>query len=330
MPQLLSSELRLFYFFVESMKHTEKIRRGCLPALTLGLCLAANFSAYAADPATRVVVDELGRSITVPLQIDRIVSLAPSATEMVYALGLGEKLVGVSSFCDYPEDVRNKTRVGQPMNPSLESIVALRPDVVLGSSTANDVHTVEGLDNVGVPLYGITDPHSVDEIFASILRLAELTGATKEGEALVSRLSKELRAVEASVAGRRKPAALLAIWLEPLIATGDNTFLADVLRRAGADSITAGMKTDWPRLSLETVAERDPEVLIFTTAHGIAASFDRLRDKPPWRSLRAVRNGRIIHLDEALFRPGPRIVNVIADLAAQLHPEESAQRSAQP
>ncbi len=310
------------------MKHTKKIRHGYL--LALGLCLAVNLSARAADPATRVVVDELGRSITVPTQIHRIVSLAPSATEMVYALGLGEKLVGVSNFCDYPEDVKNKTRVGQPMNPSLEAIVALRPDVVLGSSTANDVHTVAGLDNVGVPLYGITDPRSVEEIFASILRLAELTGATEKGAALVRRLSAELQAVEERVAGRRKPAVLLAIWLEPLIATGGNTFLADVLRRAGADSITADVETDWPRLSLETVVERDPEFLIFTTAHGIAASFDRLRGKPPWSSLRAVQNDRVIHLDEALFRPGPRIIRVISDLASQLHPEESPERSAQP
>lgn len=312
------------------MKHTKKIRRGCLPALALGLCLAVNLSADAADPATRVVVDELGRSITVPTQINRIVSLAPSTTEMVYALGLGEKLVGVSNFCDYPEDVKNKTRVGQPMNPSLEAIVALRPDVVLGSSTANDVHTVAGLDNVGIPLYGITDPRSVEEIFTSILRLAELTGATEAGEVLVRRLSAELQTVEERMAGRRKPAVLLAIWLEPLIATGGNTFLADVLRRAGADSITADVQTDWPRLSLETVVERDPEFLIFTTAHGITASFDRLRDKPPWSSLRAVQNGKIIRLDEALFRPGPRIVGVISILASQLHPEEATERSAQP
>ena len=303
----------------QSRSHSLKFGPALL-ATALGLALGFSGGARAADGPARTVVDELGREVLVPERINRIVSLAPNLTEIMYALGLGGKLVGVSNFCDYPAAVKGKTRVGPPMNPSVEAIIALRPDLVLGSTTANDIHTVRSLEEVRIPLYGVTDPHTVEEIFDSILRLAELTRTAGAGNTLVNQLRKDLAAVEDRVAGRRQPAALLAIWLEPLIAAGGDTFLHDVLRRAGAVSITAGLK-GWPRLSLETVAERDPEVLIFTSAHGLAASFARLRRLPPWSELRAVREGNIIRLDQALFRPGPRIVEIIAKLAEELHPE---------
>ena len=307
---------------------TTQPRQPVIAAFLLAFfCLAVPGQAQSANSPTRKVTDELGRTIVVPEQIDRIVSLAPSLTEMVYALGLGDKLVGVSNFCDFPPDVKNKRRVGQPMNPSLEVIVELRPDVVLGSSTANDVHTVEGLDRLRIPLYGVTDPRTIDDILVSIQKLAALLGAKKQGGNLIKDLQQRLQSVEERVNGKPRPQALLAIWLEPLIAAGGSTFLNDVLRRVGADSITADLPGDWPRVSLETIVERNPDVLIFTSAHGVKASFERLRGQSPWRDLTAVRENRVIYLDEALFRPGPRIVTVMKDLARKLHPPATSDKA---
>ena len=279
------------------------------------------------DNARRTVTDELGREVEIPLQIKRIVSLAPSVTETLFALGAGDRVVGVTSFCDFPPEARTRRNVGMPGNPSLEVLVDLRPDIIIGSSTANEIRSVRGMEALGLPLYGTDDPRSIDDIFDSFRHIAELTGTEERAEELIEQLTAELRAVEQRVENKTPVTALFAIWLEPLIAAGGQTFLGDVLRRAGAEPITADISHDWPRLSMERVVERDPEVLVFTSAHGLRKSFERLRTQPGWAQLRAVRSNRIIWLDESSFRPGPRIVDVIADLAAQLHGENPEVRT---
>ena len=272
-----------------------------------------------AEPAMRTVVDELGRELRVPVTINRIVSLAPSVTETLFALGLGDKVVGVTAFCDFPPEAREKQSVGMPVTPNLEILIELRPDVIIGSSTANEINTVRSIEALNLPLYGVGDPRTVEDIFESIQHIAELTGAEQRAGELITNLRARLRSVEESVADKPRASALYAIWLEPLIAAGGQTFLSDALRSAGAEPITAGMRVDWPRLSMEVVIERNPEVLVITRAHGLRETFERIRTQPGWSQLKAVRDNRIVWLDESAFRPGPRIVDVIADLAEQLH-----------
>ena len=272
-----------------------------------------------AEPAMRTVFDELGRELRVPVTINRIVSLAPSVTETLFALGLGDKVVGVTAFCDFPPEAREKQSVGMPVTPNLEILIELRPDVIIGSSTANEINTVRSIEALNLPLYGVGDPRTVEDIFESIQHIAELTGAEQRAGELITNLRTRLRSVEESVADKPRASALYAIWLEPLIAAGGQTFLSDALRSAGAEPITAGMRVDWPRLSMEVVIERNPEVLVITRAHGLRETFERIRTQPGWSQLKAVRDNRIVWLDESAFRPGPRIVDVIADLAEQLH-----------
>lgn len=272
-----------------------------------------------AEPAMRTVFDELGRELRVPVTINRIVSLAPSVTETLFALGLGDKVVGVTAFCDFPPEAREKQSVGMPVTPNLEILIELRPDVIIGSSTANEINTVRSIEALNLPLYGVGDPRTVEDIFESIQHIAELTGAEQRAGELITNLRARLRSVEESVADKPRASALYAIWLEPLIAAGGQTFLSDALRSAGAEPITAGMRVDWPRLSMEVVIERNPEVLVITRAHGLRETFERIRTQPGWSQLKAVRDNRIVWLDESAFRPGPRIVDVIADLAEQLH-----------
>lgn len=288
--------------------------------------IAAQQSAVAPAPAVREVVDETGRTVRVPAEVRRIVSLAPSMTETIYALGAEERLVGVTTFCDYPPEARAKPKIGGAMNPSVEQIVVLKPDLVLAAKTANRRETVEALERLGIAVYA-NNPHSVDDVLESTRRIAELIGAQEQGEALVAGLRARLVTLKQRLAGRTPRAALFVVWHEPLITIGRHTFLADALRQAGA-RLAVELEQDWPRLSLEEVVRVQPEYLVFASSHSeeVAHTVDDLRARPGWRNLTAIRSGHTATISDAVNRPAPRLIEAIEELARQLHPEAFANR----
>jgi iron complex transport system substrate-binding protein len=276
--------------------------------------------ALAADAQdARTVVDQTGRTVRVPARIERVVSLAPNVTEILFALSVEDRLIGVTHQCNYPPAATAKPKVGDTLNPSLETLIVFKPDLVIGTAEGNRRETIDLMERAGIPLYG-THANSVAEIFESIRRIAGLMGVDESGERLAGALEARLARLEQRLAGARRPRVLVAIWLDPLITAGGDTFLNDVLRRAGAESVTSSLSDSWPRLSLEAVIERDPDYLVLPRLHSLQARLDDLRARPAWRNVRAVEAGRIVWLDEALLRPGPRIVSAIEDLAAALHP----------
>lgn len=289
----------------------------------LGVCLAASLPARAAETHYRTVVDETGRTMRIPVRIERVVSLAPNLTEILYALGLEDRLVGVTNQCDFPPEARQKRIVGDVVNPSLEEIIQLKPDVVFGTTAGNRRETADALERLGIPLYGI-DPHSVDDVLASVRRIAELLGVPERGAELEARLRARLMALHQRLNSVSRPRVLFAIWLDPLITVGGDTFLNDLLRRAGARSVTGDISSDWPRLSLEVALELDPDFLVLPNSHSLKSRLADLSNRRPWQSLRAVEQGRVIWMDDAVLRPGPRIVDVIETLARQIHPEAFA------
>lgn len=302
-------------------KHRIKGSRRTLAFLALCLlCLSASLRVRAAEAPARAVVDETGRTVQVPARVERIVSLAPNLTEMIYALGLEERLVGVTTVCDFPPAARAKPKVGDVIDPSLERIVELKPDLVLGTPAGNRRETADALERLGVPVYGI-DPHSVNDIFTSIRHVAELVGVPEAGQELAARLEARLAALPAPQGSPTRPRVLFVVWLEPLVTVGGNTFLNDVLERAGADSITANLSQGWPQLSVEEVLERDPDYLVVPRTPILEARLAELARRPPWQRLRAVQQNRIVWVEEAVLRPGPRIVEAIEELARALHPE---------
>lgn len=297
-----------------------------LPGLLLltALPLAA---ATEAATATRTVVDQTGRTIRVPADVRRVITLAPNLTEIVYALGQQDRLVGVTNQCNYPPRVDAKARIGDVVNPNLERIIELKPDLVLGSTAGNRIETVTALEQAGIPLYG-SDAHRIEDIFASIRDIAGLLAVPETGEPLAAQLEERLRALDRSLLGAARPKVLLVIWLEPLITTGPDTFLADLVHRAGGQSISDDLEQNWPRLSLEVVVERDPDYLVLPRIPQLEARLAQLSQAPPWAELRAVRRNQIVWLDEALIRPGPRILDMIESLARSLHPAEAQSEAA--
>jgi iron complex transport system substrate-binding protein len=265
--------------------------------------------------------DELGRVVHVPAEPQRIVSLAPSLTETVYALDLGPHLAGVTDFCDYPAEARTRPRVGGPINPNLEQIVGLRPDVVLATRALNRPETVEALDRLGVAVY-TTDPRSVEDVIASTRHLGKVLGAEARAESLATELQRRLAELSRRLSGRPPRRVFFVVWTDPIISTGPHTFLADALRRAGAESVVS-VSQDWPQISIEELLRQDPEYLVFSGTHpdDAQSTIASLQKRAGWSSLEAVREGHFAVVSDALARPAPRLLDAIEDLARQLHPE---------
>jgi iron complex transport system substrate-binding protein len=270
---------------------------------------------------TREIVDETGRTLRVPVSIERIVSLAPSLTETIYALGLQDRLVGDTDYCDYPPDALKKAKVGGAVNPNFEKIAALHPDIVLVTKSINRLDTVRALDTLGIPSYA-TDPHNVDEIISSTEKLATVLGAPDTGKSLGEDMVRRLAVLQTKLKDVQPSRVLFIVWMEPLISIGKDTFIADALHKAGAISIVDSAK-DWPQTNLEEVVRLQPEYLVFAASHSESAArdFDVLASRPGWRILDAVHNRRFAVISEAVNRPAPRIVSAIEELARQLHPE---------
>jgi iron complex transport system substrate-binding protein len=281
----------------------------------------------AAQPARVEVTDEAGRRVSVPALAQRIVSLAPSLTETLYALDAQERVVGVTDFCDFPPEAKQKQRVGGPVNPSLEQIVALKPDLVLATKSLNRRETVDALEQLGVPVYA-TAPATVEDVIRSVQRLSELIGAPRDGETLAAGLRARLENLKRLLQGRTARRVLFVVWADPLITIGRKTFLADALGYAGADSIV-DVPQEWPRLSLEEVVRLQPEYLVFADSHSESpeARAAQLIERPGWRGLDAVRARRVAVVSDALTRPAPRMVDAIEQLARQLHPAAFEQKT---
>ena len=295
---------------------------------------AASLAARAGAPkqtelpqTAQTVVDETGRRVAVPAEVRRIVSLAPNLTETIYALGAESRLVGDTNSCDVPEEARAKPHVGTPLNPSLEAIVGLKPDLVLATTAINRRETVDALERLGVQVYA-TDPHSVADLLAGIEHVATVIGIPQQGRELAARLESRLDGLQAALAGQPRSRVLFVVWEDPLISIGPKTFIADALKFAGAESVVES-RQDWPHVGLEAVVRLQPEVLVFAQDHGDASpELTNLRGRAGWRDLDAVKRGRVAVISGEVDRPAPGLIDAIESLARQLHPSAFANSAA--
>jgi iron complex transport system substrate-binding protein len=272
------------------------------------------------EPAT-IVTDETGRRVAIPADVKRVVTLAPDLTETIYMLGLEDKLAGDTDYCDTPAAAKLKPHVGGPQNPNLEAIVALHPDLVLATTSINNSETVDALAKVGVAVY-TADPQTVHGMLASTKKIAELIGAGDRGATLVAQSQARLDAISTRLADVPLVHVLFVVWENPLITIGQNTFIADALRCAGAESVILA-KQNWPQISFEEVVRLEPDYIVFSSGHtGFGAQeLAALRTKAGWKGLRAVELGHIAVVSEEVDRPSPGLVDAIEQLARQLHPD---------
>ncbi len=281
--------------------------------IAISLSLISSCAPQKASPAdARVFTDELGRKVKVTPYPQRIVSLAPSITETLFALGLGDRVVGVTSFCDYPPEARQKEIVGDTMRPGLEKIVALKPDLVIASTASQLEQFVRKLDEMAIPIY-VSNPRDVEGVLSTIAGIGELTGASESANELVGKMRARLEEIHNRVATCKPPRVLFILGTQPLITVGGHTFINDLVSRAGGQSISEDETSEYPQYSLETAVARQPEVIFLQAGEGELP--DRLKQTP------AAQSGRVFHLDDnLLLRPGPRIIEGLDEMAKRICP----------
>ncbi|MEW6270569.1 MAG: helical backbone metal receptor [Thermodesulfobacteriota bacterium] len=286
---------------------------GLLAPLIVGLVLLGPVLADAAAVAEERAPEPP------PGGVARVVSLVPSVTETVFALGRGDRLVGISTFCDYPpEAVRSIPRAGSYLTPSVETIVALRPDVVLGVPTPGNQAAVEQLRDLGVPVV-IVGEQTLEDTWRALRTIGRWVGNDDGADALVARIQETLDQVRARAARERPRKVLFVVGHDPLVVAGRGLFIDELIGVAGGINVGAASAGTWPRLSLETVVAAAPDVII-DGAMGSEAGANLAAYWRPYASVPAVREGRLrAQTSEALLRPGPRIGVAAQELFALIH-----------
>ena len=285
--------------------------------------LLAALTVSALTAAAVQVTDGTGRTLSLPAPPRRIVSLVPGVTEMLYAIGAEDRLVGRTDFCDYPPAARRKPSVGGTVSPNLEALIALKPDLVVATSAGNSDETRRQLERLRVPLY-LVDPHGLSDVFRTLTRLGALADREARAAEVVAVLEGRVRAVAARVAAWPRPRVLYVVWPEPLIVPGRGAAVTELIELAGGASVSADGPEGYPRYSVEAAVARGPEVIILArhgagTAPYAREKWERFADLP------AIRAGRLHAVDGDLFhRFGPRVVDALEILARLLHPEAFA------
>jgi len=266
------------------------------------------------------VTDQTGRRVVLPAPPARIVSLVPSVTETVFTIGAQDRLVGVTDFCDYPAAARQKASVGGMISPSLEGIVALKPDLVVATTAGNRHETFDQLARLKIPVY-LVNPVAVRDVLDLIARLGRLTDRAEAADRVAAALRERIQAVSARVAGLPRPRVLYVLWPDPLIVPARGALVSELIGLAGGDSVTADGGEGYPRYSLEAALARNPEVILIashdtTRSPLVRSQWERFTQVP------AVSAGRLHTVDGNLMhRYGPRIVDGLEMLAWALHPD---------
>ncbi len=292
---------------------------GCAPAPAAPAASAATAAATQTPAFPLTLTDDANRPVTIAALPARIVSIAPSNTEMLFAVGAGDRVVAVDRYSDYPAAAKTKESLGSYLQPDIEKLVAAAPDLVL----ATDVHVkqvVPQLEARHITVF-VLAPRDLDGVLDRIGIVGRITGRETAARELVGRLRDRIDAVGRAVsAAATKPRIFFE--LDPkLFTAGPGTFIDDLLRRAGATNLAADASTQYPQLSTETVVIKDPDVIILAD-DASGETPDTVRARPGWQGVSAVRTGRIISIDPNLTnRPGPRLVDGLETLAKALHPE---------
>jgi iron complex transport system substrate-binding protein len=265
--------------------------------------------------------DALGRDVVIHESPGRIVSLAPSLTEILYYLGLGERVVGVTNHCNYPPEAALKPKVGSYINLNVEMIISLGPDLVIGTVDGNERIVVELLEQAGISVY-VVNPRNVQEAVQTIAVLGKVCGVEEKGQSLANALSARVSRVVEKTEALSKPLVFLQIQLHPIMSVNSRTIHHDLIRLAGGRNMTADEPITYPRISVEEIIRRQPEIILISSMER-GGRFEKAReDWLKWTSIPAVKNGRVYLIDSDLIdRPSPRVVEGLENMARLIHPE---------
>jgi iron complex transport system substrate-binding protein len=283
---------------------------------------------FMANITPRTFVDALGRKLFLSKVPSRVVSMAPNVTEVLFALGLEEKIVAVTPLCDYPPEAQSKTHLGGT-NPSIEQILAFKPDLVLAPQDMIQPDLLHSLDRVKIPTF-VLQAAQLEDVLAQIQTVARMFDRSKAGDELTATVRQRIALVRERTQSLAHPRVLYVLNTDPLQTAGPGSFIHQLIEAAGGANIASDTFTSYPRFALEEVLARDPELIIFPigTAEGIPE--EEQQQWRRWASLSAVKHNRLVQIPSVLIdRPGPRIVEGLELLAKAIHPEVLFSRESQ-
>lgn len=271
------------------------------------------------------LTDQIARTVIIEKMPQKIISLAPSNTEIVYALGLEDRLVGVTEYCNYPEAAMSKPKIGGFSTVDIEKVVAIQPDLILAANIHRD-KVIPELERLGLTVI-TTDPHTIDEVIAAISLVGRATAKEDVSAKLAAEMQQRVAAVTdkiGTLTEAQRPRVLYIVWHNPLMTIGAQTRINELLAKAGGTSISRDLSEDYPTISLEAVIAADPEVIIAGGGHGDGADapLGYALNESRLATTAARQNSRVYGIDADLTsRPGPRIVDALEELAKMIHPE---------
>jgi cobalamin transport system substrate-binding protein len=265
--------------------------------------------------------DMMGREVSLKAAPNRIVSLAPSCTEIIAVLGLQKKLVGITEHTDYPPEVLDLPKVGSYVNLNVELILSLRPDLVIATDDGNPEEVIEKLDEFSVPVF-VLNLRTYEDIENSVRKLGDFLGNAPNAEAAV----RQMRSVASCISDKTKhverPSVLWIYDMNPIVSAGNDTFTNELIQMAGGASMTGDVSISYPRVAIESVIAKNPQIIVITTMDPFGDGNEKRQWWNQWTMIRAVQNKRVYLMDSKnLDRPSPRIVYGFMQLARVLHPE---------
>ncbi len=269
----------------------------------------------------RQVVDQVGRTMEIADKPGRIIALAPSITEIIFALHQQQRLVGVTLFSDYPPAARKLPKVGSYVQLDIEKIVSLKPDLCIGIRDGNPIALVERLESLGIPVYAV-NPTNLERVMETVDEIGALLGSEEQARQLTADMHARVKAVQSRIAAARsRPRVFFQIGISPIVSAGTHTFINELIHLAGGINIAAG-PVNYPRYTEEEVIRLKPDIIIITSM-ARDVSFDSVRARwQRWKSIPAVQHDRICLVDSDLVdRPSPRLVDGLEAMASIIHPE---------
>jgi iron complex transport system substrate-binding protein len=269
------------------------------------------------------ITDDYGRIITINKAPERIVSLTPVNTEILFALGLGDKVVGVTDYCNYPEEAKNKTKVGDIVNVNPEQVAAVNPDIIFAGSLTKK-ETAEKLDAMGYKTIA-HDPRNQSGIRNSIMLIAKACGAEDNATRLLASMdarAKKITDVTSSLDESKKPKVLVVVWHDPIYVAGSNCYGDDIVKLAGGIN-AASEVNDYGVMNTEAIIKANPDVIIVTIGEGMEVPYDYFKNaSEPWmKDISAIKNGRVYKIDsDTISRAGPRFPYALEAMAKAIHP----------
>jgi iron complex transport system substrate-binding protein len=290
--------------------------------LSLGLiiaCLSACVSEVNQPKATttRSVTDDLGRHVELPQHVTRVISLAPSITESIFAAGAGDRLVGVTTYCNYPAETASIEKIGDTLNPNIEKIIALKPDLVFVSTASQLEAFTQTLAEQKISVF-VSNASTLNGIVIGIRKLGEIFETRVPANKTADDMERRTVETGEYLDGQKPIRVFIQISNEPLFTIGKTAFLTEAIQFAGGESVTKEVQSAYPKLSKETALALNPDVIILSDSEDNQEPNDVFKNSP------AVKNGRVYKINaDIISRPGPRLVDAIEQIAGFLHGEKN-------